>query len=239
MTDHTPSVSWAQRSSADEPAKNVLYVTIEVLDPIDVKYDITSNNLKYDAYSSDKKTHYTLNIDFFDEVDPENSRVNETGSHLFLVIRKKTAKEEYWPRLTKEKLKYHYIHTDFEKWVDEDEQDEAPEPKEDAGGLDFAQMLQGGAGGPGGPGGPGGFDMSSLMGGAGGAGGPGGFDMSSLMGGAGGAAGGAGGAAGGAGGAGPFDMSSLMGQAGGAGSDESDKQEDNQEEENVEGAKSD
>ncbi|EGW30584.1 uncharacterized protein SPAPADRAFT_63423, partial [Spathaspora passalidarum NRRL Y-27907] len=104
MSTQTPSVLWAQRSSADEASKNILYVTIEVLDPIDVKYDLTSSNLKFEANSSDKKIHYNLNIDFFDEVDPENSHVNVTGSHYFMVIRKKTAKEEYWPRLTKEKL---------------------------------------------------------------------------------------------------------------------------------------
>jgi hypothetical protein len=32
---------------------------------------------------------------------------------------------EYWPRLTKDKGKNARIKTDFSKWVDEDEQDEA------------------------------------------------------------------------------------------------------------------
>lgn len=32
---------------------------------------------------------------------------------------------EYWPRLTKEKAKLFYLKTDFDKWVDEDDQNGA------------------------------------------------------------------------------------------------------------------
>lgn len=48
--------------------------------------------------------------------------------------------QEYWPRLTKEKVKTPYVKTDFSKWVDEDEQDGTREkdPNEDfdLGGMD-------------------------------------------------------------------------------------------------------
>ncbi|KAG2732221.1 hypothetical protein G9P44_004638 [Scheffersomyces stipitis] len=189
MVSVTPNVLWAQRSNPSDASKNILYLTIDVLDPINTKLDLTSTHLKLSADSSDSDTHYELNIEFFDEVDPENSHKNtENGSHIYLVVRKKTAKEEFWPRLTKEKLKYHYIKTDFDKWVDEDEQDESPEQEEDmsnmmnmgggAGGApDFSQLLQGaGAGGAGGA-----PDFSQLLQGAGGgAGGPGNFDISAL-----------------------------------------------------------
>lgn len=36
-------------------------------------------------------------------------------------------KIEYWPRLTKDKAKLQFLKTDFDKWVDEDEQDAADE----------------------------------------------------------------------------------------------------------------
>lgn len=41
------------------------------------------------------------------------------------MLRKKELKQEYWPRLTKEKPNRNWIKTDFSKWVDEDEQDGA------------------------------------------------------------------------------------------------------------------
>ncbi|ODV78235.1 HSP20-like chaperone [Suhomyces tanzawaensis NRRL Y-17324] len=204
MTTTAPTVLWAQRSNAEDAAKNVIYLTIQVVDPVNTKLDLTSSSLKLTADSSDKSKHYDLSIDFYEEIDEENSRKNtDSGSHIYLVLRKKTPKEEFWPRLTKEKLKYHYIKTDFDKWVDEDEQDEEPEKEDDMANM---MNLGGGAGGPGGPGGPGGLDFASMMGGAGGAGGPGGIDFASMMGGA-----------GGAGGPGGLDLASLMGGAGGAG----------------------
>lgn len=73
--------------------------------------------------------------------------------NIQFVLRKKELKEEFWPRLLKDSKKVHFLKTDFDKWVDEDEQNEAPE-----------EDLSGGMGGMGGM--PG-------MGGAGGMGGMG------------------------------------------------------------------
>lgn len=212
MSSVTPTILWAQRSSATEPEKNVLYVTIQVIDPKNIKIDLTATSLEFNADTSDSSKHYNLKVDFFDEIDPENSKQNtESGSHVFLVLRKKKAQEEYWPRLTKEKLKLHYIKTDFDKWVDEDEQDEQPEAEEDMSGM--ANMMGGGAGGMPGMGGMGGMPGMGGMGGMpgmGGAGGPGGMDIAQLMQQMGGAGG-----AGGPGG--DFDINALASQLGQAG----------------------
>ena len=43
-------------------------------------------------------------------------------------------KQEYWPRLTKDKKKLAYVKTDFSKWVDEDEQDGAEDIDPGPGG---------------------------------------------------------------------------------------------------------
>ena len=39
-TTQTPTVLWAQRSSEDDASKNIIYLTIELLDPIDLKLDL-------------------------------------------------------------------------------------------------------------------------------------------------------------------------------------------------------
>ena len=57
---------------------------------------------------------------------PQASSKNLTSRHLQLLLRKKEKKAEYWPRLTKEKVRNAFIKTDFAKWVDEDEQDGEP-----------------------------------------------------------------------------------------------------------------
>ena len=39
-TTQTPTVLWAQRSSEDDAAKNIIYLTIQISDPIDLKIDL-------------------------------------------------------------------------------------------------------------------------------------------------------------------------------------------------------
>ena len=55
----------------------------------------------------------------------EESRWNTKGRNIILNIAKANIDAEYWPRLTKEKVKNTHIQADWAKWVDEDEEDEA------------------------------------------------------------------------------------------------------------------
>ncbi|RDL37269.1 Hsp90-binding co-chaperone [Venustampulla echinocandica] len=166
----TPEVLWAQRSSSSEPAKNFIYLTISVPDvqPANLKLKLTSTSLSFSGHSDSLKKDYQVDLEFYDEIDTDNSKTNHTAKNVEIVLRKKELKEEFWPRLLKDAKKVHFLKTDFDKWVDEDEQDEAPE--DDIGNM-------GGMGGMPGMGGMG--DMSQMMGG--GAGGDfGGIDFSKL-----------------------------------------------------------
>jgi hypothetical protein len=125
-------VLWAQRSSATEEAKNLLFVTIRIPDCKNVKIDLTETHLHLESDSEDSDNHYLLDIDLYQPVDPSLSHHTHNGNSIHYVIRKKDKQEEYWPRLTKEKAKFHYIKTDFDKWVDEDEQDEHEEELDQA-----------------------------------------------------------------------------------------------------------
>jgi hypothetical protein len=61
----------------------------------------------------------------FGEQDVEASKWNIKGRNIILNIVKKDAEAEYWPRLTKDKVKNLHIQADWGKWVDEDEEDTA------------------------------------------------------------------------------------------------------------------
>jgi hypothetical protein len=166
----TPEVLWAQRSSATDAEKNFLYVTITVPDvkPENLKIDVKSQSLTFSGHSDSLKRDYHVELEFYAEIDDDKKtiKVNHTMKNIQFVLRKKELKEEFWPRLLKNPKKVHFLKTDFDKWVDEDEQNEAPE-----------EDLAGGMGGMGGM--PGMGDMSSMMGG--GAGGDfGGIDFSKL-----------------------------------------------------------
>lgn len=64
-------------------------------------------------------------------IQRSTSRV--TSRSFVAVLRKKESQSEYWPRLTKEKVKTPFIKTDFNKWIDEDEQDKNPNVDDDFG----------------------------------------------------------------------------------------------------------
>ncbi|KAJ6079105.1 hypothetical protein N7467_008858 [Penicillium canescens] len=183
----TPEVTWAQRSSDSDPERNYLYVNIMTPDvpKADASLSITEKNVTFKGPSR-KGVTYSVSLDLFAEIDPENSKVNHTDRDVELILRKKELKLDFWPRLLASTQKMHFLKTNFDKWVDEDEQDEAGED-------DYANNFGGFGGEDGGPGAGGGLgniDFSKL-GGMPGMGGMGGGmpDLSALQGMAGGAAG--------------------------------------------------
>ncbi|OGM48796.1 Hsp90 binding co-chaperone (Sba1) [Aspergillus bombycis] len=167
LTYGNPPVTWAQRSSADDAERNYLYVNIKAADVARDKatLNITPTNVTF-AGDSKKGVRYEVSLDLYAEIDPKNSKVNHSDREVELVLRKKELKEEFWPRLLSTTQKIHFIKTDFDKWVDEDEQHEVAEE-------DYGNNFGGfeGLGGEGG--GLGNIDFSKLgaglegMGGAG------------------------------------------------------------------------
>ncbi|CAI4587548.1 BBM_1a_G0032010.mRNA.1.CDS.1 [Saccharomyces cerevisiae] len=173
-----PQVAWAQRSSTTDPERNYVLITVSIADCDAPELTIKPSYIELKAQSKphvgdENVHHYQLHIDLYKEIIPEKTMHKiANGQHYFLKLYKKDLESEYWPRLTKEKVKYPYIKTDFDKWVDEDEQDEVEAEGNDAAqGMDFSQMM-------GGAGGAGGMDFSKMMGGAGAAGSP---DMAQLQ----------------------------------------------------------
>ncbi|KAF1968568.1 HSP20-like chaperone [Bimuria novae-zelandiae CBS 107.79] len=127
MSTIVPEVTWAQRSSSSDPEKNYIFLTIVATDvpESDKQLDLQPTKLAFKGTSTSKKVTYALELEFFAEIDPKESKIHHTGRDIELVLRKKELKEEFWPRLLKDNKKVHFLKTNFDKWVDEDEQDEA------------------------------------------------------------------------------------------------------------------
>jgi hypothetical protein len=142
LTIPQTTVLWAQRSSNVDAEKNFVYVTINVPDVPKIDLNLTSTGLTFEGYSNTHKKTYKLELEFYAEIDKEESKINHAARDVEMKLRKKDLGEEYWPRLLKDAKKAHWLKTDFDKWVDEDEQNEAPEE-------DFSN-FGGGGGMPGG-----------------------------------------------------------------------------------------
>ncbi|EEB08622.1 hypothetical protein SJAG_03784 [Schizosaccharomyces japonicus yFS275] len=148
-TVQIPEVLWAQRSNAEEQDKNVIYLTVMIPDSVSPSIDVENDKLKVEAKSANS-THYAVEIPFFKEIIPEKSKYHVTGRCIYFVLYKKDAAAEFWPRLTKEKARLHWLKTDFDRWVDEDEQEEVAEPANpfgagmpDFSNMDFSQFAKG------------------------------------------------------------------------------------------------
>ena len=111
-------------------------------------------------------------MEFFAEIEKEGSAWNTKGRNILLSLSKKDKDAEYWPRITKEKVKNSKITTDWGKWVEEDEEEE--EGNKGMDGFDPSMMNQFGSGGMPGMGGMGGMPGMEGMGGMPGMGGAGG-----------------------------------------------------------------
>ncbi|KAF5723610.1 Hsp90 binding co-chaperone Sba1 [Fusarium mundagurra] len=163
-----PEVLWAQRSSVADASKNFIYLTISVPDvpKESLTLDLQPTKLTFTGTSSTLKKKYHVELEFWGEIDPAESKINHTAKNVEIKLQKKELKEEYWPRLLKDSKRVHFLKTDFDKWVDEDEQNEAPEDDfsqfggmggmpgmgdmgGDFGGIDFSKLGGGGAGFPG------------------------------------------------------------------------------------------
>ncbi|KAJ7102444.1 HSP20-like chaperone [Mycena belliarum] len=197
MTTLHPEVLWAQRSSESDETKNVIYLTVNLTEIQEsaLEYTLEPTKISFKAKSGNDNTgsvkEYAFALDFFAEIVPEKSSKKLTTRSFYLVLRKKEQQAEYWPRLTKEKVKNAFIKTDFSKWVDEDEQmGEDAKDDEDLdnamGGMGGMPPGMGGMGGMPGMGGMGGgFPGMEGMGGMGGMGGmpgmPPGMDFEKMM----------------------------------------------------------
>lgn len=62
-----------------------------------------------------------MTLEFFAEIDVENSVKHVSTRAIEYKLRKKEAKDEFWPRLLKENRKVQFVKTDFDKVCADDE----------------------------------------------------------------------------------------------------------------------
>lgn len=111
-----PPVLWAQRK-----VDVFLTFSIESKDPT-IKIEKDSVYFK-GVNASDNKTH-EVTIPLYDAVIPESSGFVNKGRCIEMILRKEKKDAPYWPSLTKDKKKPHYLKVDFNKWKDEDDEEE-------------------------------------------------------------------------------------------------------------------
>ncbi|GBP56372.1 Uncharacterized protein CG16817 [Eumeta japonica] len=108
-----PSVSWAQRS-----ARVILTFNVEC-EKSDINIDKKSVSFK-GVGTADNKC-YEVIIPLYAEINPEKSTQVNKGRYIEVILVKEKTDEPFWPSLTSDKKKHHWLKVDFNRWQDEDE----------------------------------------------------------------------------------------------------------------------
>ncbi|KAK4354643.1 hypothetical protein RND71_026837 [Anisodus tanguticus] len=146
MSRH-PAVKWAQRSDK-------LFITVELPDAKNVKQKLKpEGEFFFSATAGADNVPYEVELDLFDKIDVDESKSSNTSRNICYLVKK--AEDKWWSRLVKQEGKPpKFLKVDWDKWVDEDEQDSAPAgPDMDFGDNDFSQLNM--------DGGPGDFDADA------------------------------------------------------------------------------
>lgn len=114
-------------------------MTISLPDVTDEKIDVSSTNLTFTGTSGGKV--YQVELEFLKEIELEGSVWNVLPQSIQMHLMKKDQEEEeFWPRLLKDKLKEkNGVTIDWNKYVDEDEEEEGF----DTSALDGGQGMGG------------------------------------------------------------------------------------------------
>mmetsp|Transcript_20916 Transcript_20916/g.30936 ORF Transcript_20916/g.30936 Transcript_20916/m.30936 type:complete len:143 (+) Transcript_20916:73-501(+) len=139
---NTAPIKWAQRSDS-------LYITIALADVKDETITLTDTELHFKGTSESKP--YAVNIKFFQPIDSkaEGSSYKVLPRSVQMHVMKFPSEkddddEEFWPRLLEDKtLEKNQVKLDWDRYVDEDEEDE---------GFDTTALEGGNAMGGGPPG---------------------------------------------------------------------------------------
>jgi len=111
-----PPVSWAQRH-------NLLYVIIDV-ECKDIEHKVTENSFYFKGVNAlDQSKKYEVTLNFLHPVKPEEVTSKNIGRCLEFTIYKKEA-GPYWPTLTNDKTKLHFLKANFSKWQNESDDEE-------------------------------------------------------------------------------------------------------------------
>ncbi|CAI0421417.1 unnamed protein product [Linum tenue] len=116
MSRH-PILKWAQRSDK-------IYLTVDLADAKDVKLKLEPDG-KFIFSAVKDGCDFVVDLELFDKVNVEESKYVVGPRNISYIIIK--AESNWWPRLIKQEGKTPaFLKADWDKWVDEDEENGKP-----------------------------------------------------------------------------------------------------------------
>ncbi|KAK8937871.1 hypothetical protein KSP40_PGU015370 [Platanthera guangdongensis] len=128
-----PEVKWAQRFDK-------VYLTILLADAKNVQISLEPDGIfTFSGTTGSDNNLYDVKMELYGKVDVETSKLNTGDRSIFCVIEK--AEKGWWKKLLRGDGKLpHYVKVDWDKWVDEDEDDVSAPTEDQFGGMDFSKF---------------------------------------------------------------------------------------------------
>ncbi|KAF2298437.1 hypothetical protein P3X46_003191 [Hevea brasiliensis] len=132
MSRH-PEVKWAQRVDK-------VFITVLLPDAKNAKVNLEPEGVfTFSASAGAGDNLYELKLELHDKVNVEESKINIGVRSIFCILEK--AEKGWWKKLLRGDGKPpHYLKVDWDKWVDEDEDDGGLGNNFDMGGMDFSNF---------------------------------------------------------------------------------------------------
>lgn len=124
MTEtYSPFVCWAQ-------TENQITLKVDLADVKDVNINVQERKLQLSAYGQGARgcNNYGFNIDFHELINPDESNYKVNDRQIDFTLRKQN--NGWWPRLTSQPQKPPWLKIDFDKWKNEDTDDNECEKRD-------------------------------------------------------------------------------------------------------------
>ncbi|XP_058829434.1 uncharacterized protein CG16817 [Topomyia yanbarensis] len=126
-----PPAIWAQRN-------DVIYLTLNV-ECLDPTFKFTEDSMYFKGVGLPEKKNLEVTINFYSKINPDKVVSKNTSRCIEFVISKADTNASYWPKLTNDKNKPHWLKVDFNRWKDEGSDDEN---NKGDNGLSLEDMLR-------------------------------------------------------------------------------------------------
>ncbi|KAG7304420.1 hypothetical protein JYU34_011362 [Plutella xylostella] len=111
-----PSVSWAQSS-----ARVYLTFNVECEKP---DINIENKCISFKGHCAPDHKLHAVDIPLYAEINAEKSSFVNKGRYIEVVLAKEKVQEAFWPALTSDMKKHHWLKVDFNRWQDEEDSGE-------------------------------------------------------------------------------------------------------------------
>lgn len=117
MASSHPPMMWAQD-------RNHVFITIKIQDFAKDLIEFHDAHFVFKGKTKSPPMDYDMLFNFFNEILPEHEETKYSifGRNVLIELRKKDPKI-WWPRLAQTSQKLHNVKIDWERWVDDDEED--------------------------------------------------------------------------------------------------------------------